>query len=74
MQENGNSSSDEGNTVLPSTPQKDPELVFEERLAELMAENDDHRREKDELQRDLRDLHDRLARMQENNVSGVQSG
>lgn len=33
-----------------------------------MTENDNHRREKEELQKELRDLHGRLARLQENNV------
>lgn len=70
MQKNEESTSEEENTKIPSTPQRDPELLYEERLAKLLAENDDHRREKKDLQKDLGDLHDRLARMQENNVRG----
>ncbi|MCJ1265448.1 hypothetical protein MMC22_005326 [Lobaria immixta] len=59
--------SSDDKTASPSTPYKDPELLFEEQLANVMTENDNHRREKEELQKELRDLHGRLARLQENN-------
>lgn len=59
--------SSDDKTASPSTPYKDPELHFEEQLANVMTENDNHRREKEELQKELRDLHGRLARLQENN-------
>jgi hypothetical protein len=52
-----------------STPINDPELLFEERVGRIMAENDLIIREKKELQKDLRELHNRLIRLQENNVS-----
>lgn len=60
--------SSDDRTALPSTPYRDPELLIEERLGKVMAENENHRREKEELQKELRDLHDRLIRLQENNV------
>lgn len=52
-----------------STPINDPELLFEERVGRIMAENDLIMREKKDLQKDLRELHNRLIRLQENNVS-----
>lgn len=60
-------SNDDSND-LPSTPYRDPDLLFEEQLGKVMAESDNHRREKEELQKELRDLDGRLNRLQENNV------
>ncbi|EEP78361.1 predicted protein [Uncinocarpus reesii 1704] len=45
----------------------DPELQFEERVGKLLAENDKLSNEKRELGKALEDLHDRLAKLQENN-------
>jgi hypothetical protein len=56
--------------VNASVPVNDPELLFEERLGRVMADNENLIREKKELQKDLRELHNRLIRLQENNVSG----
>lgn len=57
-----------GNSSRPSYPVPDPELLLEERLAKMMAENDNLVREKKEARKELRELHERLARLQENNV------
>lgn len=53
---------------LPSNA-VDVDLLFEERFGKLMAEKDVLVTEKKELQEDLRSLHNRLTRLQENNVS-----
>ncbi|MCJ1250017.1 hypothetical protein MMC30_007243 [Trapelia coarctata] len=54
--------------VVSSKPQTmDQELLFEERLGKVMADNENIKNEKRELQKDLRELHDRLARLQTNN-------
>ena len=45
----------------------DPELQFEERVGKVLAENDKLSNEKKELEKALEDLHNRLARLQENN-------
>ncbi|KAL2007140.1 hypothetical protein VTN00DRAFT_8578 [Thermoascus crustaceus] len=45
----------------------DPELQFEERIGKLLAENDRLTDEKKEMEKALEDLHNRLARLQENN-------
>lgn len=57
-----------GNAGRPSYPVSDPELVLEERLARMMAENGNLVREKTEARKELRELNDRLIRLQENNV------
>ncbi len=64
---------DSSSTKMPSgLPLKalamDPELLFEERFGKVMVDNDNLVRDKKELEKQLRDLHDRLARLQENNV------
>lgn len=45
----------------------DPELKFEERVGKVLAENDRLASEKKEMEKALEDLHNRLARLQENN-------
>ncbi|KAJ5595860.1 Microtubule binding protein HOOK3 [Penicillium hetheringtonii] len=45
----------------------DLELKFEERVGKVLAENDRLTHDKKELQKDLGDMHNRLARLQENN-------
>ncbi|KAJ6072495.1 hypothetical protein N7467_010580 [Penicillium canescens] len=45
----------------------DLELQFEERVGKVLAENDRLTHEKKELEKALEDLHNRLARLQENN-------
>lgn len=45
----------------------DPELRFEERVGKVLAENDKLASEKKEMEKALEDLHNRLARLQENN-------
>ncbi|KAJ9198527.1 hypothetical protein DTO027B5_3485 [Paecilomyces variotii] len=45
----------------------DPELQFEERVGKVLAENDRLTSEKKEMEKALEDLHNRLARLQENN-------
>ncbi|KAL5362940.1 hypothetical protein BJX96DRAFT_154903 [Aspergillus floccosus] len=45
----------------------DLELKFEERVGKVLAENDRLTHEKKELEKALEDLHNRLARLQENN-------
>lgn len=57
---------------LPSNA-VDVDLLFEERFGKLMAEKDVLVTEKKELQEDLRSLHNRLTRLQENNVSSNHS-
>lgn len=68
MQKNDEEKSNPDKITSPPTPIGDPELLYEERLGELMADNENHIREKKELQKELRDLHDRLTRLQDNNV------
>lgn len=69
MEKNGEEKSDFDKITSPlPNPIGDPELLYEERLGELIADNDNHIREKKELQKDLRELHDRLTRLQDNNV------
>ena len=46
----------------------DPGLLFEQKFGKLMADNEQLNRERKELQKELRELHNRLARLQENNV------
>ncbi len=69
MQKNDETKSEQDRVDLPSPPVGDPELLFEERIGELMAENESYLRERKEFQKELRELHDRLARLQDNNVS-----
>ncbi|KAL1997136.1 hypothetical protein VTN49DRAFT_8001 [Thermomyces lanuginosus] len=45
----------------------DPELQFEERVGKVLAENDRLVAEKKEMEKAIEDLHNRLARLQENN-------
>ncbi|KAK2801092.1 hypothetical protein FQN50_007901 [Emmonsiellopsis sp. PD_5] len=44
----------------------DPELRFEERVGKVLAENEKLSNEKQELMKTVEDLHNRLARLQEN--------
>lgn len=53
----------------PSYPEPDPELLFEERLGRIMAENANLGSEKKKLQTEFGELKARLNRLQENNVS-----
>lgn len=53
------------------TQATDPELLFEQRFGKVMADNDKLSKDKADLGKELSDLHDRLARLQENNVSGA---
>lgn len=57
---------DKPGSLVKSTT--DPQLLFEERLGKVMADNDRLASEKKDLQKDLRDLHTRLTRLQDNNV------
>lgn len=57
---------DAGDDPKDSKP-VDPELQFEERVGKVLAENDRLTHEKKELEKALEDLHNRLARLQENN-------
>ena len=66
------SDGDTSRTKVSKSPLKssmDPELLFEERFGKVMADNDKLTKERGDLQKDLQDLHNRLARLQENNVS-----
>lgn len=45
----------------------DPELQFEERVGKVLAENDKLVSEKKELEKSLEEMHNRIARLQENN-------
>ena len=59
----------ENGTVVPSKlPEMDQELLFEEKLGKVLADNENLKIEKRELQKNLQELHDRLARLQTNNV------
>ncbi|KAJ5090388.1 hypothetical protein N7532_009072 [Penicillium argentinense] len=53
--------------LAKADPPVDIELKFEERVGKVLAENDRLTQDKKELQKDLGDMHDRLARLQENN-------
>lgn len=65
-----NSTASQEATGAPTQTQAtDPELLFEQRFGKVIADNDKLSRDKKELERELRDLHNRLARLQENNVS-----
>ncbi|PLB45373.1 microtubule binding protein HOOK3 [Aspergillus steynii IBT 23096] len=60
----------EDDTKEDSTKRDHPvdlELQFEERVGKVLAENDRLTHEKKELEKALEDLHNRLARLQENN-------
>ncbi|KAL8906637.1 MAG: hypothetical protein Q9207_001891 [Kuettlingeria erythrocarpa] len=46
----------------------DPELAFEERFGNIMAENGRLLQEKAELRKEMRELDDRLTRLQDNNA------
>ncbi|KAJ5092694.1 hypothetical protein N7456_008555 [Penicillium angulare] len=58
---------DELREDLAKNPPVDLELQFEERVGKVLAENDRLSHEKKELEKALEDLHNRLARLQENN-------
>lgn len=58
---------DELREDLAKKPPVDLELQFEERVGKVLAENDRLSHEKKELEKALEDLHNRLARLQENN-------
>lgn len=64
----GNETPQNGAAVSSKVPVIDQELLFEEKLGKIMADNEDIKIEKKELQKDLQELHDRLARLQVNNV------
>ena len=57
----------EDSVSSPVNPTFDLELAFEERISQIMADNENLAQDKRELQKDLRDLHNRLERLQENN-------
>jgi len=63
--------SKEATGASTQTQATDPELLFEQRFGKVMADNDKLSKDKADLEKELRDLHDRLARLQENNVSGA---
>ncbi|KAI9041524.1 putative microtubule binding protein HOOK3 [Aspergillus affinis] len=70
--ENGQHEPDDtaDDTKEESTKREHPvdlELQFEERVGKVLAENDRLTHEKKELEKALEDLHNRLARLQENN-------
>lgn len=72
MQLNSNDASDNSTASHGAATQAqaaDLELLFEQRFGKVMAYNDKLSRDKEELEKDLHDLHNRLARLQENNVS-----
>ncbi|CAL5872301.1 uncharacterized protein PFLUO_LOCUS6562 [Penicillium psychrofluorescens] len=60
-------SADELKEELAKADRPDLELQFEERVGKVIAENDRLTHEKKELEKALEDLHNRLARLQENN-------
>lgn len=68
MQKNDELKSDPENISFPPTQIGDLELLYEEKLGELIADIENHIRDKTELQNEVRDLHDKLTRFQENNV------
>ena len=51
-----------------TTSSTDKELLFEERLGKVMADNEILTNERNDLQTGLKSMHDRLSRLQENNV------
>ncbi|KAL8936917.1 MAG: hypothetical protein Q9211_003954 [Gyalolechia sp. 1 TL-2023] len=53
--------------ITPSTFVADPQLEFEERIGEIMAKNELLVQENKDLKEGMKDLDDRLARLQENN-------
>ncbi|KAI4167971.1 MAG: hypothetical protein LQ343_006765 [Gyalolechia ehrenbergii] len=53
--------------ITPSTFVADPQLEFEERMGEIMAKNELLIQENKDLKEGMRNLDDRLARLQENN-------
>jgi hypothetical protein len=57
-----------GNSLAKPSRNVDQELLFEERFGKVLADNENFKSEIRELQEANRDLHDRLARLQENNV------
>ena len=62
----GHSATDRANTAAgPGSMDKD--LYYEEQLGQMAAEASRLKDEKKNLQHDLRDLHDRIVRLQENN-------
>lgn len=75
MDETGNDASDDSAASKAATCEPtqiqatDPELLFEQRFGNIIADNDRLSRDKKDLEIELRDLHNRLARLQENNVS-----
>ena len=62
----------EARKIAAAVPSKlqtvDQELLYEEQLGKVMADNENIKNEKRELQKDLQELHDRLVRLQTNNV------
>ncbi|MCJ1410431.1 hypothetical protein MMC19_004516 [Ptychographa xylographoides] len=52
-----------------TTSSTDKELLFEERLGKVMADNEILTNERNDLQTGLKSMHDRLSRLQENNDS-----
>lgn len=62
-------SRDDLGTMAVCMPAQDQELLAEETFGKLMAENERFSRDNKDLQKDLRDLHNRLTRLQENNAS-----
>ena len=68
---NAASDSDVPSTPATSSPLPvvvDPELIFEERLGEVMADNARLAQENQDVQKNVLDLQNRLGRLQENNV------
>lgn len=69
---NAASDSDIPSTPTPSSPppppQIDAELIFEERYGKVMADNERLAQENQDVRKNVRDLRDRLAHLQENNV------
>ncbi|MCJ1314473.1 hypothetical protein MMC25_008155 [Agyrium rufum] len=64
--DNGTSRSDDAPSPSPSL---DPELLFEEKFGKMMAENERLAQDRLELQKELKELHGRLTRLQENNAA-----
>lgn len=60
-----------GAVVSSQLQMMDQELFFEARLGGLMADNEHIKNQKKELQKDLQELHDRLVRLQTNNVGSL---
>lgn len=68
MQKNDEEKSDLENIPFLPTQIENLELLYEERLGELIADNESHIRDKKQLQNEVRHLHDKLTRSQEINV------